>query len=225
MSQIQKYDPVVGVVPHDKDLYEKVKSYHTSISQEETPKKFVKKDYDGNDYVSIQYMRNKANEKFPGWSFLVVDTKISLESMSFIVHGRLIFNDNGLLRTGDWVASHRIQHKSGDKQSGTIGVNSFVNVGNDAKAAVSDCLKKCFNVYMNIADDVYKNQEEEPITEEERKTLLEKLSSPYLANSEGFKAKILGALDEGSIIKKNLQSTIDSIELRILKEKSKINSQ
>jgi hypothetical protein len=48
------------------------------------------------------------------------------------------------------VAAHRIQK---GRESGT-----FVDVGNDIKSANTDCMKKAFNMYMNIADDVYRNQ-------------------------------------------------------------------
>ena len=52
--------------------------------------------------------------------------------------------------TGAMTAAHRIQ-----KQRGT---ESFVDIGIDVKAANTDCIKKAFNFYLNIADDVYRNQ-------------------------------------------------------------------
>ena len=66
------------------------------------------------------------------------------------MHGRLKFYDEGIWRECDVTASHRIQ-----KQRGT---NDFVDIGNDVKAANTDAIKKAFNMYMNIADDVYRNQ-------------------------------------------------------------------
>ena len=94
-------------------------------------------------------MREIADKEFPGWSWKVVNTEV-LGSEAYVVHGRLKFYDEGIWRECDVTASHRIQ-----KQRGT---NDFVDIGNDVKAANTDAIKKAFNMYMNIADDVYRNQ-------------------------------------------------------------------
>ena len=41
------------------------------------------------------------------------------------------------------------------------GIEEFVDIGNYVNAANSDCIKKAFNMYLNIADDVYRNQVED----------------------------------------------------------------
>ena len=69
------------------------------------------------------------------------------------MHGRLKWFDNGVWREGDMVAAHRIQTKKG----GTA--NDFVDIGNDVKAANTDTMKKAFNVYMDIAADVYRSED------------------------------------------------------------------
>tara|TARA_R100000005_G_C4938313_1_gene164083 strand:- start:435 stop:899 length:465 start_codon:yes stop_codon:yes gene_type:complete len=93
-------------------------------------------------------MKELADKYYPGWSWLVVNTEFA-GTEAFVVHGRLAFIDNGIRRSGDMTAAHRIQkNKEG----------VYVDIGNDIKAANTDCMKKAFNTYMNIADDVYRNQ-------------------------------------------------------------------
>ena len=77
----------------------------------------------------------------------------NLGSAAYVVHGRLKWYDEGIWRTGDMVAAHRIQTKRG--------TGDFVDIGNDIKAANTDCMKKAMNMYLNIADDVYRNQIED----------------------------------------------------------------
>jgi len=121
---------------------------HKNVSNIKTPKPFIKKKM-GMEYVEYSYMREIADKEFPGWSWKVVNTEV-LGSEAYVVHGRLKFYDEGIWRKCDVTASHRIQ-----KQRGT---NDFVDIGNDVKAANTDAIKKAFNMYMNIADDVYRNQ-------------------------------------------------------------------
>ena len=121
---------------------------HKNVSNIKTPKPFIKKKM-GMEYVEYYYMREIADKEFPGWSWKVVSTEV-LGSEAYVVHGRLKFYDEGIWRECDVTASHRIQ-----KQRGT---NDFVDIGNDVKAANTDAIKKAFNMYMNIADDVYRNQ-------------------------------------------------------------------
>jgi hypothetical protein len=121
---------------------------HKNVSNIKTPKPFIKKKM-GMEYVEYSYMREIADKEFPGWSWKVVNTEV-LGSEAYVVHGRLKFYDEGIWRYCDVTASHRIQ-----KQRGT---NDFVDIGNDVKAANTDAIKKAFNMYMKIADDVYRNQ-------------------------------------------------------------------
>ena len=63
------------------------------------------------------------------------------------------------------VAAHRIQKKKG--------TNEFVDIGNDIKASNTDCMKKAFQMFMNIADDVYRNQVEDlSLTDEQKNDIL-----------------------------------------------------
>ena len=136
---------------------------HNKVSKIPTPKPFIKKK-NGMDYVEIGYMRKIADDYFPGWSWTIQRTE-NLGSEAYVVHGRLKWYDEGIWRTGDMVAAHRIQKQRGSE--------SFVDIGNDVKAANTDCIKKAFNQYLNIADDVYRNQVHDlTLTDEEKNDIL-----------------------------------------------------
>ena len=136
---------------------------HEKVSKIPTPKPFIKKK-NGMDYVEIGYMRKIADDYFPGWSWTIQKTE-NLGSEAYVVHGRLKWYDEGIWREGDMVAAHRIQKKRG--------TNEFVDIGNDIKASNTDCMKKAFQMYMNIADDVYRNQVEDlTLTDEQKNDIL-----------------------------------------------------
>jgi len=121
---------------------------HKKVSNIATPTPFIKKKM-GMEYVEFSYMREIADKEYPGWSWTVISTE-NLGSEAFVVHGRLKWFDSGVWREGDMTAAHRIQKKRGTSE--------FVDIGNDIKASNTDCIKKAFNMYLNIADDVYRNQ-------------------------------------------------------------------
>jgi len=125
--------------------------YHKTVSNMKTPQKYIEQKM-GLDYVKYGYMRDLADKFYPGWSWTIIKCA-PLGSEAYEVHGRLKWFDNGIWREGDCVAAHRIQKKRGS--------NEFVDVGNDLKAANTDTIKKAFNMFMNIADDIYRNQIDE----------------------------------------------------------------
>ena len=136
---------------------------HKKVSRLKTPKPFIKKKM-GLDYVEFSYMRDVADKEFPGWSWTIEKTEV-LGSEAYVVQGRLTWYDEGLWRKADMVAAHSIQKKRG--------TNEFVDIGNDVKAANTDCIKKAFNMYLNIADDVYRNQVEDlSLTDEQANDIL-----------------------------------------------------
>tara|TARA_R100001463_G_scaffold43080_2_gene90045 strand:- start:48356 stop:48967 length:612 start_codon:yes stop_codon:yes gene_type:complete len=155
MSQLVAIDEVDKVKKALSDLT----SQHTKISDMDTPKAYIKKKM-GLDYVEIGYMKAIADKEFPGWSWKIIKSE-ALGSAAYVVHGRLEWYDNGVMRTGDMVAAHRIQTKKGS-------TTEFVDVGNDIKSANTDCMKKALNMYMNVADDVYRNQYEDPELSDEQ---------------------------------------------------------
>jgi len=140
-----------------------ITKHHKKVSNIKTPKAFIKQKM-GMDYVEYSVMRDVADREFPGWSWTVIKTEFA-GTEAYVVHGRLKWFDNGVWREGDATASHRVQKKRGTTE--------YVDLGNDIKAANTDCIKKAFNMYMNICDDVYRNQvEDAELTEEEIDELL-----------------------------------------------------
>jgi len=154
MSELIIQDDLIDI----KEKLGNLTKQHTSISDMVTPRAYVKKKM-GLDYVEIGYMKAIADKEFPGWSWEIIKSE-ALGSEAYVVHGRLKWYDNGVMRVGDMVAAHRIQKKKGS--------NDFVDVGNDIKAANTDCMKKALNMYLNIADDIYRNQYEDPELSDEQ---------------------------------------------------------
>ena len=138
---------------------EAITKKHKKVSSLDTPKPFIKK-LMGMEYVNANYMKSIADTEFPGWSWTIIKTEV-LGSEAYVVHGRLKWFDEGIWRQGDMCAAHRIQKKRG--------IDEFVDIGNDIKAANTDCIKKAFNMYLNIADDVYRNQVEDFELSDEQK--------------------------------------------------------
>ena len=141
---------------------------HKHVSELKTPGPYVKKKQ-GMDYVEYSYMREVADKEFPGWSWTIEKTEV-LGSEAYVVHGRLKWFDEGIWRQGDMCAAHRIQKKRG--------IDEFVDIGNDVKAANTDCIKKAFNMYLNICDDVYRNQVEDfELSDEQKDEIVEAAAS------------------------------------------------
>jgi len=171
-----------------------IKAKHKKVSAIVTPKPYIKKKMDL-DYVEFGYMREIADREYPGWSWTVIDSE-NLGSEAYMVHGRLKWYDSGIWREGDTVAAHRVQKKRGTS-------NEFVDIGNDIKAANTDAIKKAFNMYMNIADDVYRNQiEDTNLTTKQEDALME------VALLAGLGTKINNQLRNGEIHGLNYEGSI-----------------
>ena len=149
-----------NVVSNINKALTKITKHHKKVSDIKTPKAFIKQKM-GMDYVEYSVMRDVADKQFPGWSWTVISTEFA-GTEAYVVHGRLKWFDNGVWREGDATAAHRVQKKRGTTE--------YVDLGNDIKAANTDCIKKAFNMYMNICDDVYRNQVEDPELSDQQKT-------------------------------------------------------
>ena len=174
-----------------------ITKHHKKVSDIKTPKPFVKQKM-GMDYVEYSYMREIADKHYPGWSWTVIKTEFA-GTEAYVVHGRLKWFDNGVWREGDVTASHRIQKKRGS--------DDYVDLGNDIKAANTDCIKKAFNMYMNICDDVYRNQVEDPELTDEQRNNISELAK--LANRED---EVMNKVDEGVINAFNYRASIAKLE-------------
>ena len=173
---------------------------HKRVSNIKTPKAFIKQKV-GMDYVEYSTMRDIADKEYPGWSWTIIKSE-ALGSEAYVVHGRLKWYDNGVWRKGDMVAAHRIQKQRDDK-------SKFSDVGNDIKASNTDCIKKAFNMYLNICDDVYRNQVENPDLNPEQKEILEMMSKKIDDNTHRM---IMNKIKNGEINNLNYKGSIAKLE-------------
>ena len=121
---------------------------HQHVSEEPTPSDVVKS-RNGFDYVDEGYMRWRLNQHYPIWSWEVIKYE-TLGDKAIVVHGRLKVMDEGVPRSFDSVAAHRIAVSRNG--------SGYVDLGNDLKAANSDAFKVAVNRLCNVADDVYRKQ-------------------------------------------------------------------
>ena len=148
-----------------------------------TPKVFVK-DKGGFDYVDEAYMRNQLNSHYPIWKWEIRKYEFMGDKV-ISLHGRLTIMDHGIERHFDSVAAHRIA----TNQKG------YVDLGNDLKAANSDCFKVAVNRLCNIADDIY------------RKLI------PDLRLSDEQKETINKMMDKGGVDVENMKKMMESLEI------------
>lgn len=178
---------------------------HKDVSNLDTPRYFIKSKM-GVDYVEYSYMRDVADTHFPGWNWHIIKSE-ALGGASYVVHGRLRWFDNGIWREGDAVAAHRIQKKRGSDE--------FVDIGNDIKAANTDAIKKALNMYLNIADDVYRNRVEDlTLTKEQVESILTAQES--IQDSE-IRDKITSSVKRGEILKTDYNRVMNHID-KIIKK-------
>ena len=175
----------------------KITKQHKAVGKIETPKGLIKKKA-GFDYVELSYMKNIANEEFPGWSWTIINSEM-VGSAAYVVHGRLKWFDNGMWREGDMVAAHRIQTKRGGME------NDFVDIGNDIKSANTDCMKKALNVYMDIAADVYRS-EDPTLDDKQIENLLK------FAKKADIQDNIRIKIENGDINNNNYKASIAKLE-------------
>ena len=180
-------------------ILESITDKHDFVSDIRTPRAYVKKKMDM-DYVEIGYMKAMAEKHYPGWSWEVIKTEFA-GTQAYVVHGRLKWYDNGIQRTGDMTAAHRIQRKRG--------TDEYVDLGNDIKAANTDCMKKAFNMYMNIADDIYRNQVEDTELSKEQVSIIIKAA---FAVSEEKAAEMNILIEEGTIHGLNYKGALSKLE-------------
>ena len=181
------------------DGFDIIRNLHEEVSMEDTPRSFIKNKM-GVDYVEVGYMKKMADKHYPGWSWTIIKTE-TLGSEAFMVHGRLKWFEGGIWREGDMTAAHRIMKKRNS--------NEFVDVGNDIKSANTDCIKKAFNMYLNIADDVYRNRvEETSLSQEDIDFLYEKMEGL----DDDWKEKISLTIESGEIEKGDIDKVVTRIE-------------
>jgi hypothetical protein len=192
------------------EIQKLITARHREVSSMETPKNEVNKNFQGMDYVERSYMSRIADEKYPGWSFIILDWRthtVKDIEVGFAVHGRLIWVEDGVPRQGDMTAGHQnqvLKDKSG-----------YLSISNTWKSAVTECQKKAFNTYMNIADDVYRNIDTS-LTGPERTTLLKlltKIDADWLSEEQGTTMQEMDdKILNGTINKASLNLSTQKIE-------------
>jgi hypothetical protein len=150
MSELDMYQSDTEMMElHDQAIQDDVLiRKHQKVSEEPTPSDVVKS-RNGFDYVDEGYMRWRLNQHYPIWSWEVIKYE-TLGDKAIVVHGRLKVMDEGVPRSFDSVAAHRIAVSRNG--------SGYVDLGNDLKAANSDAFKVAVNRLCNVADDVYRKQ-------------------------------------------------------------------
>ena len=179
------------------EIEDVLQSKHDFVSNIPTPKVFVK-DKGGFDYVDEAYMRNQLNSHYPIWKWEIIKYEF-IGDKAISLHGRLTIVDHGVERHFDSVAAHRIA--SNDR--------GYVDLGNDLKAANSDCFKVAVNRLCNIADDVYRKIIPDlTLSNEQKETILGLIDGMNSATVGNVKAGMEG-LEINSL---NYDATIRKLE-------------
>ena len=180
-------------------------SKHQNVSEEPTPQDVVKS-RNGFDYVDEGYMRWRLNQHYPIWSWEVIKYE-TLGDKAIVVHGRLKIMDEGIPRSFDSVAAHRIaQARSG---------SGYVDLGNDLKAANSDAFKVAVNRLCNVADDVYRKQYiDKTLSQNQYDALLLVMSQLDVQEAE----KVEIALSSGKINTDNYDKVMSKLKIEESKD-------
>jgi hypothetical protein len=180
----------------EKDLFSK----HRNISAEKTPKHYVKRRPDGLDYVEESYMREKLNEHYPLWSWVISKTEF-LGAEWCIVSGELQVAIDGAVRKFGSVGAARVQFKRGQPHT----AENVIDIDKNLASANTNAFKRAISRLCNIADDVYrKHVEDVSLTDKQEETI-----SQYL---NGVDSKVVNQVNkgvkEGSITSQNFDATI-----------------
>jgi hypothetical protein len=180
-------------------------SKHQNVSEAPTPQDVVKS-RNGFDYVDEGYMRWRLNQHYPVWSWEVIKYE-TLGDKAIVVHGRLKIMDEGIPRSFDSVAAHRIaQARSGA---------GYVDLGNDLKAANSDAFKVAVNRLCNVADDVYRKQYvDKTLSQNQYDALLLVMSQLDVQEAE----KVEIALSSGKINTDNYDKVMSKLKIEESKD-------
>ena len=174
-----------------------LQSKHDFVSNIPTPKVFVK-DKGGFDYVDEAYMRNQLNSHYPIWKWEIIKYEFIGDKV-ISLHGRLTIIDHGVERHFDSVAAHRIASNE----------RGYVDLGNDLKAANSDCFKVAVNRLCNIADDVYRKIIPDLTLSKEQKDAISKLLDGVESD---MVEKVKVGMTDLSVNSTNYEATIRRLE-------------
>jgi hypothetical protein len=173
------------VQPEELSLVENNSLNQNQLAQilKKTPAQFVKKrPAKGGgewEYVSGGYIKKCLNLMFGwDWDFEIVEHIVS--DGEAIVKGRLTCRSNGKTIVKMQYGNKDVMYKKQSPQDASAGLPRIaLSIGNDLKAAATDCLKKCASE-IGLAADIYNKEDfrevkvdTEGIAIEEIKTLFE----------------------------------------------------
>jgi len=199
MSELAMYQSDMEEL-HDQAIQDDVLiRKHQKVSEEPTPSDVVKS-RNGFDYVDEGYMRWRLNQHYPIWSWEVIKYE-TLGDKAIVVHGRLKVMDEGVPRSFDSVAAHRIAVSRNG--------SGYVDLGNDLKAANSDAFKVAVNRLCNVADDVYRKQYiDKSLDEVQENALMDVIAEMDKKEAD----QVYKALQSGKINKDNYDKVISKLK-------------
>ena len=199
MSELHMYQSDMEQL-HDQAIQDDVLiRKHQQVSETPTPSDVVKS-RNGFDYVDEGYMRWRLNQHYPIWSWEVIKYE-TLGDKAIVVHGRLKVMDEGVPRSFDSVAAHRIAVSRNG--------SGYVDLGNDLKAANSDAFKVAVNRLCNVADDVYRKQYvDKRLDEVQANTLIDVIAEMDKKEAD----QVYKALQSGKINKDNYDKVLSKLK-------------
>ena len=186
---------------------------HKNVSSLNTPKPFVKKKM-GMEYVEFSYMREIADQEYPGWSWSAAgDNPVQFLGAEWvIVTGVLRLEDNGIMREFFSPGSARVQFKRGKPHTAEY----VIDIDKNLASANTNGFKRAINRLGNIADDVYRKQDL-TLSDED----IEKLEEMMEGLSEEWKDKIMQSVLSGDVVKPDLKKVMNRIDQLINEEQEK----
>jgi recombination DNA repair RAD52 pathway protein len=144
-----------------------------SLILKNTPKQYVHQrpaKGGGNwDYVTGGYVKKCLNLMFGwDWSFEIIDQQIIHKEV--VVKGKLTCNSNGKTIIKMQFGNKDIIYKKGTEEP--------LSIGNDMKAAATDCLKKCA-AEIGIAADIYNKEDFRPVQVVETEDILTQIKDLF----------------------------------------------
>tara|TARA_R110002020_G_scaffold457092_5_gene673886 strand:- start:333 stop:983 length:651 start_codon:yes stop_codon:yes gene_type:complete len=187
-------------------VQDKIKNDHKEISQEQTPKHFIKKRPDGFDYVEEGYMRSRLNKRYPIWSWEAVDSGIEMIGAEWaIVTAELVVVDNGVPRKFFSPGAARIQFKRG----ATHTPENVIDIDKNLASANSNAFKRACNRLGNICDDVYRKQIEDISLSVDQ---IQSIESLIKNMDKDYQENVRSAIENGDLNTTNLNSAMDRLK-------------
>ena len=178
---------------------------HKAISQRKTPRAYVKQRPDGFDYVDEAYMRNELTKEYPIWSWSSAgENPVQFLGAEWvIVSGVLRIEDNGVVREFFSPGSARVQFKRGKPHT----AENVIDIDKNLASANTNAFKRAVNRLGNIADDVYRKQDL-TLSDED----IEIIEGKMEGLADDLKDKIMDMVDNGEVIKPDLEKVLSRIE-------------